>query len=129
MTPELEQQMRIVIAEFVGFKKDDHYEAGFGGSKLTRLVTGWKDTKCIFYRNLPNYPQDLNAMHEAEETLDCKTAAVYQLKLILVLSNEKLPASSQTFPTIKHYRIHATALQRAEAFCRTVKPEMFTKKP
>ena len=49
---------------------------------------------------LPNYPGDLNAMHEAENSLD--------------------DAQSQSYAERLGYDIHATARQRAEAFLRAM---------
>ena len=58
--------------------------------------------------NLPNYPSDLNAMHEAEKILNTNQAADYcELLRPIICGCWRL--------------VHATAAQRAEAFLRTLK--------
>ena len=52
MNPELQIK---AVAELDGWTKDDHMEDGFGGSGLTRLVTGWRDSRGTFFRKLPDY--------------------------------------------------------------------------
>lgn len=63
---------------------------------------------------LPDYPNDLNAMHEAEKTLTGDQLAVYNEHLIQMVINQlKRPYEMQG------WYWHATARQRAEAFLRT----------
>jgi hypothetical protein len=86
MKPEAQ---RIAIAEACGWKwfqkghpeHDVHWQSPQGD-----------------YTNLPNYLNDLNAMHEAEETLNGQQSDAY-------------------FRRITSW---ATATQRAEAFLRTI---------
>jgi hypothetical protein len=59
----------------------------------------------------PNYPGDLNAMHEAEKSLPLKKQMQYQGMIGKVTGN-KCPALFG--------QIHSTAAQRAEAFLRTL---------
>ena len=54
---------------------------------------------------LPDYCNDLNAMHEAEKVFDCPDS--YESALIKISGGAE-------------YLWHATARQRAEAFLRTV---------
>lgn len=85
---------------------------------------GWRQCKCgcnqwfsphedvnNSCRNLPlpNYPEDLNAMHEAESHLTAYEA--YKYNLIL--------------GAIEAFAVHATAQRKSEAFCRTLWPERF----
>jgi hypothetical protein len=58
---------------------------------------------------IPDYPNDLNAMHEAEKILTNEQWSVYSPKLWLI--THQPPAT---------YECHATASQRAEAFLRTL---------
>lgn len=63
------------------------------------------------YCEIPNYCHDLNAMHEAEATLDEDCRNGFRLELLNV-------TDSKHFGDFKH--IHATARQRAEALLRTL---------
>lgn len=60
---------------------------------------------------LPDYCNDLNAMHEAESILDEDCRNGFRLELLNV-------TDSKYFGGFDH--IHATARQRAEAFLRTL---------
>jgi hypothetical protein len=85
MTPEAQ---RIAIAEECGWK------------------TGYRDPEA--WHPLPDYLNDLNAMHEAEKMLVSLQWVSYSRRL------QTLCDESVTWP------IHATASQRAEAFLRTI---------
>jgi hypothetical protein len=94
MTPE---KQRIAIAEACGWTPDPfgYYvkdPAGIAGPRF-RLD------------ELPDYLNDLNAMHEAEKTLSDDNLKSYRGWLVVVCNGE-------------HWR--ATAAQRAEAFLRTI---------
>lgn len=98
MTPE---QINKAIAEHLGWFL---HEDKFGGP------TYWAIKKDgfinIYPSGNPNYYGDLNAMHEAEETLtEVDQWILYQCHL----------AEGQT-----KFIVHATAAQRAEAFLRTI---------
>jgi len=88
------EQQRIAIAEACGWKQ---------------IPDGrWKlDGKVELF--LPNYLNDLNAMHDAEETLDYNQMNRYQ--------NIELSRFVHTGTT---WICSATAAQRAEAFLRTL---------
>lgn len=58
---------------------------------------------------IPDYLNDLNAMHEAEETLTTTQLREYNCEIYRVLSRDYCI-----------YEFHATAPQRAEAFLRTL---------
>jgi len=95
MTPEAQ---RIAIAEACGWKNIQM-------SACVELATGWKDG---WKSRLPDYPADLNAMHEAEEGLFDRndwSACRYE---------ETLKSMTRAWAW------HATAAQRAEAFLRTI---------
>jgi len=111
MTP---QEMRIAIAEACGW---------------VPLPMGeiWRDKDGYFARadgkpghfNVPDYPADLNAMHEAEKTLTPDQQIDYLAQLFdLAFAGDQNP---DTFMG----QVCATALQRAEAFCRVKYPERF----
>jgi hypothetical protein len=92
MTPE---QQRTAIAEACGWK------------------TGYRDPEA--WHPLPDYLNDLNAMHDAEKVLDPKGkdgSYEYWLRTVCHIP-ERESANGRYF-----YR--ATAAQRAEAFLRTI---------
>jgi hypothetical protein len=84
------KQINIAIAEACGWK-----EESFGPS--------WYES----VTKMPDYCNDLNAMHEAEKILSDQQASAYITTLCLEVQ-----------PEPKLY--HATARQRAEAFLRTL---------
>ena len=97
MNPE---QQRIAIAEACGWTTKHK------GLWVERLQT---------YAALPDYLNDLNAMHEAEKVLKQRWSN-YCEKLLEIVEPE--PRSLE----VCHYwnLLHATASQRAEAFLRTI---------
>jgi predicted ATPase len=96
MTPE---QQRIAIAEACGWKEEE-----FGPS--------WYQS----YTKMPDYLNDLNAMHEAEKTLDDDLDLDYSENLEIVTGARW--GANNSYDMSK-YR-SATAAQRAEAFLRTI---------
>jgi hypothetical protein len=84
MTPE---EQRVAIAEACGWK------------------TGYRDPEA--WHPLPDYLNDLNAMHEAEKVLNEKQEDIMNSTLWDIMGGRK-------------YLWHATASQRAEALLRTV---------
>jgi hypothetical protein len=99
MKPE---QQRIAIAEACGWKWE-------------RLWTGELHGKPVGeqgpFREVPDYLNDLNAMHEAEQTLNQNLAAEYARMLTSTAWQSEQP----TFAPMT-----ATAAERAEAFLRTI---------
>ena len=95
MTPE---QQRIAIAEACGWKWHSRYK---GSIKV------WDNgLDYVFWdSDLPDYLNDLNAMHEAEKVLNNEQWVAYGRELNRL----------GVFPMV-----HATASQRAEAFLRTL---------
>jgi len=68
---------------------------------------------------LPDYLSDLNAMHEAEETLSRNQRAEYWHEIIK-LCNQDASLLNDFDRVGIFYQLHATAAQRAEAFLRTI---------
>ena len=99
MTPE---QQRIAIAKACGWKWHSRMK---GSIKVwdNRLDYVFSDSE------LPDYLNDLNAMHKAEKTLDYNQMNRYQ--------NIELSRFVHTETT---WICSATAAQRAEAFLRTL---------
>lgn len=110
------EQQRIAIAEWMGWS--DIKQGPYDGSPFGRL-----DTHEL--KPVPNYPEDLNAMHEAEKQLDKSLVAKYQENLIKIcVTLDKLFVIGQKYG-LDGYVIHATASQRSEAQCQTLWPERF----
>jgi hypothetical protein len=104
MKPE---KQRIAIAEACGWKNADHPDA-------MKLKQGWTmpekwcmDPKGVlrFNHHTPDYLNDLNAMYEAEKTLDYDYL------------NDLEESVSFHFGVTP---FHSTAAQRAEAFLKTI---------
>ena len=100
MTPE---QQRIAIAEACGWKNVDA-----GSGRVWGVTTRHKGTPSEFdvCVDVPNYPFDLNAMHDAEKVLTDEQWDTYCYRLDEVGG-------------MRHCT-HATAAQRAQAFLRTI---------
>ena len=98
------KKQRIAIAEACGWTKIGHYE---------QEITGRKPTNG-FYEIIPDYLNDLNAMHEAEKMLTEHQWDEYERVLRLVCDG------CSYFEGAGKELLHATAAQRAEAFLRTI---------
>jgi len=98
MNPEAQ---KIAIAKICGWKiVECHKDKNIP----TNLLAWERGPECKMTGNLPDYPRDLNAMHEAEKFID--VIAKYTSMLLLVCGG----------PMSVHF---ATAAQRAEAFLKT----------
>ena len=102
MTPE---QQRIAIAVACGYK-DVAIRLTEGTIKV---MTGFKNFP--FDEEVPDYLNDLNAMHEAEKILNHVKAAEYARMLTSTAWQSEQPVFAP---------MTATAAQRAEAFLRTL---------
>lgn len=72
----------------------------------------WEQTECLSHdHKVPYYPEDLNAMHEAEKQLSNTERHHYEDLLKLVCASDSYPLPSNCM---------ATAAQRAEAFLKTL---------
>lgn len=113
------QEINIAIAKVCGwtfgepsFTHAGRWEVRFGNPPYSS-DSKWAGEPPSFeecYKNyslLPNYCEDLNAMHAAENGLNNQSKAIYREKLCIVTLNNGGP-------------IHATASQRSEAFLRTL---------
>lgn len=97
------EQKRIAIAEACGWKSRlVPREEGYG------YATWWEHP--TQKGGIPDYLNDLNAMHEAEKVLTEEQLRDYWSKLWLVVKPK----------TAIHLLCHATAAQRAEAFGLTL---------
>ena len=74
---------------------------------------GWKDEIVKAFHGLPDYLNDLNAMHEAENTLTEKQRCRYSDELYSVAINHAAETGKWRY-------LSMTSAQRAEAFLRTI---------
>ena len=99
------EQQRIAIAEACGWRIGTRPVMGYGGV-TNSIEYYWEKNGCI--DTLPDYLNDLNAMHEAEKVLDIWVErGEYREYLSFITGGED-------------EMIYATASQRAEAFLRTL---------
>ncbi len=105
-----ETEMRIAIAEFCGWSK---FMMGTG------VPPGHEKDWSDWVRPIPNYPHDLNAMHEAEKFLKLENGSIrtylYELEKVCVVSGDDVRNRLQQLKYVS-----ATASQRAEALLRTI---------
>ena len=98
MSPE---EQRIAIADAAGFI------AGYSWSRSDGLAV------------LPDYLNDLNAMHEAERMLDITKVEKYCATLVRIVRHSLgIEDHESIHPT--RFAVYATAAQRAEAFLKTI---------
>lgn len=115
MTPE---EQRIAIAEWCGWERC--YEKDINGQFEHRFWNHPKRGGIIFKireHHLPDYLNDLNAMHEAERKLTEKQQVWYLQKLAQVRLREGVGG---TIACMLDKLAFATATQRAEALLRTI---------
>lgn len=100
------QEQRIKVAELCGWERD--YKSNLRGGPV------WvKNGSIAGFDGLPEYLNDLNAMHGVEMNMPNQRLLDYDTILWNICQN----ASGKTGA------IHATARQRAEAFVLTMEPE------
>jgi hypothetical protein len=106
------EQQRIAIAEASGWVREysdiPTWDTSLNSYKPVHTMLFRRQEKCFRAENLPDYLNDLNAMHEAERTMgDPQLWVEYQSYLSDVMGHVG-------------WIYHATAAQRAEAFLRTI---------
>jgi len=119
MTPEAQ---RIAIAEASGWTRvwDCAFRQWTQRSPDKAWATCDPDPNANWeLHRLPDYLNDLNAMHEAEETLSRNQRAEYWHEIIK-LCNQHARLLNDFDRVGIFYQLHATAAQRAEAFLRTI---------
>ena len=120
----INQQINIAIAKACGWKKMNWNEATVYGS-ATHGFRVWKSKhqdSIMSYKGragerIPDYLNDLNAMHEAEKILTHDQQVQFSVELGK-LTTSHLPSSRAAW--MDFAIAHATAAQRAEAFLRTI---------
>jgi hypothetical protein len=104
------QAQRIAIAEVFGWKQTHIVQMG----KKGKFVSTYRKGRGNLRQSLPDYLNDLNAMHEAEKVL----MAEWKEKYLDVLSGFTEGRRNPDY--VWHTTVFATAAQRAEAFLRTI---------
>lgn len=101
------EQINIAIAKACGWKQISIHMG---------LATVWVDPSGNKQENFPDYCNDLNAMHEAEESIKDEDQ---QIAYMTNLSNLCFGSGDQSTDTHWNY-IHAPAHKRAKAFLQTL---------
>jgi hypothetical protein len=114
------EEINIAIAEVCGYEwVSNGWGCRFFGSPTERSFGS--DTQSPLcedaYDSVPNYCNDLNAMHEGERSLNSQHVQDYTLNLLRVTNNDGTRFHG-TLGCFAH--VHATAKQRAEAFLKTI---------
>lgn len=112
MTPKLKAKIRIAIAEACGWRKEYIHGNGVDSDVWIDPVSN----RCWLAETdaLPDYLNDPNAMHKAENRLTDRQWDEYERQLRLVCGG------CSYYEGAGKELLHATAAQRAEAFCRTL---------
>jgi hypothetical protein len=106
MTPE---EQCIAIAEACGYRKGEN-------KPLWWACPIGQPFKACGVEDLPDYLNDLNAMHEAEKVLNPEQRAEF----IRCIWDQVAPSCTNYINHACYFIAHATAAQRAEAFLRTL---------
>ena len=119
MKPE---QQRIAIAEACGWKWDGRFTVI--DPKGNRLCNNDGDTgltwkQACAQNKIPDYLNDLNAMHEAEKLLVGNT--VHHGINQAIFCNQMFKVLNSSEGVSEFMKIHAPASVRAEAFLKTLK--------
>ena len=107
MNPE---QQRVAIAEACGWTAREDIENFWRAVDASGNMTHelWMSERNVWSAGIPNYLNDLNAMHEAEKTLTDKAHEEFRLNLYDVIGDDS------------RLIVSSTSTQRAEAFLRTI---------
>lgn len=105
-------KQRIAILEFCGWKRDPDFD--FQTSYET--VEIWSNgSKLSRFENLPDYLNDLNAIHEAEKLIVSDTEKCFAYQRALAKA-----CGADEYDFEKSFIWHASAPERAEALLRTI---------
>lgn len=105
-----DKEINIAIAEACGWTEVEPCTC------CDKVSRGYEPTPGAHKKHLPDYANDLNAMHEAEDNLLRMNKAEFAVQLCRVVGRDW--PSGIGGGSFAH--IHATAAQRAEAFLRTI---------
>jgi hypothetical protein len=114
-----EEKQRIAIAEACGWKPphDPEVKAKTRGWFRPEIWFLDPNGELEWVHKIPDYLNDLNAMHEAEKVLKDDQRQTYFVKMagVLVWADDNPDGA-----TMGWLHMHATAKQRAEAFLKTI---------
>ena len=104
-----EQDQQIAIAEAYGWERVENQvgDEMFACGDL-----------CCFEHRLPDYPRDLNAMHDACKRLDIRQRVMFYGHLYSIVQRELRMENYEDSSSFA--LVNATSGQRAEAFLRTI---------
>jgi hypothetical protein len=112
-----DSEMRIAIAEASGWTniENTHTMAGiWKGYPPTGAIIGKKEV-------LPDYPNDLNAMHEAMQVISLSKADEWNKNLyVAVFKDSEVTPDQLTDAELTYALNNAPARQRAESFLKTI---------
>lgn len=110
-TPDQIAKLRVRMAELDGYSDFGEMDVGLGPC-LTAMYHPSQTEMSILC--VPNYPEDLNAVHELEKKLTKEQQFTYG-KLLMSMMPKEILAPREWF-----YVAHATALQRCIAIDQTL---------
>ncbi len=115
------EQINIAIAEACGWKCSGHPDqlAATKGWEFGHQFVIRPDGQLVTHGSLPDYCNNLNAMHEAEKTLHNDFYFAVKLYHLLIPQEDQYDDHTITW-SIANKLIKATARQRAEALLRTI---------
>lgn len=120
MSPEAQ---RIAIAEAIGWRFHAHREIDLSLAGDRRLkeqaICRWCAPGRAEWQleTLPDFLNDLNAMHEAEKVLNREQQMEY-ITLINRMRNDVARQSQDWYQLEPFWQVHSTAGERAEAFLK-----------
>jgi len=121
MTP---QEINAAIAESLGWKYLENIitpSRSFNGAQSMGDCWQRPDGNCGYGDYVPpNYCNDLNAMHEVIKSLDVGTRFKWFGMLYLVCTETPFWEDDTSTERCAHSVCNATALQRAEAYLKTI---------
>ena len=113
MKTPTDEQMRIAIAEACGWKTDTKYNSPWNwlnpSGEVSRL------------ERIPDYLNSLDAMHGVESVLPAMQYQLWLNELNAIVGRD----ISEGSPYWARNNESATARQRAEAFLRVLRPDLF----
>lgn len=109
------KQQRIAIAEHCGWSRIENAHTMMIGG----LWVGYPPNNALVGQKeqIPDYLDDLNAMHEAEETLDTIQHLMFYQEMVHILDTNE-DGSHRYGACLYWETMHATASQRCEAFLK-----------
>jgi hypothetical protein len=110
------EQINIAIAEVLGRDFDPAEARNWGSRGRWVKHDNVEGGQLVFKHSIPDYCNDLNAMHEAEDKLEGMNKVEFAIQLCRVVGKDW--PSGIGGGSFAH--IHATALQKVEAFLRTI---------